>query len=135
MSIRPGPRGGALVDALEPFTGEMDSTAAANWTARMRISALFPKSARRPARLRAAFFLGGFADRPSVTPCHPTLRDGEVFRYLASDMLNSSWGLAPERRVLRLLALKAMLARIECWELTLGAPDETAELIETTMGG
>jgi hypothetical protein len=50
-------------------------------------------------------------------------------------MLNSSWGLAPERRVLRLLALKAMLARIECWELTLGAPDETAELIETTMGG
>jgi hypothetical protein len=123
VTVRPGPHG-AIFAAHAP---------GGRGVARP-ISALFPGSWPEPAPLRAAFFLTGFADRPSRAPFRLTLTDETIFDALTSvDIAYAAWGTAPERRALRLLALRQALGRVPGWRLEVGPPSETAELIERTV--
>jgi hypothetical protein len=100
----------------------------------LRINELFSARGNDPVALKAAFFLSGFSNRPSVEPFDLTLRDESAFDYMsANDIASISWGLKPQRRALRLIALKQLMGRVQCWKLCVGAPDETARLIESTM--
>jgi hypothetical protein len=136
VNLRSGPRTPELSAVLGQLGDTEEPPVGSGWTKPLRIAELFPNSHARPASLRAAFFLHGFTEHPSLTPFRLTLHDVELFDCLASnDIAHTSWGLAPERRTLRLVALKQILARLPCWLLQVGAPLETAELIERTMEG
>ena len=104
------------------------------WVEPYWISELFPGARPRAVSLRAVFFLGGFADRASLAPFQLTLNDAEVITWLAQPAISyCSWGLAPERRALRLLALRQALSRVPCWMVKVGTPRDTTNLIELTM--
>jgi len=134
VSLRAGPRAPEL-SALLARHAVRETQVAGGKTEPIRIDKLFPGSQARPVRLSGAFFLNGFAAAPAATPFRLSLKDANVFDYLAAnDIALVSWGLTPARRALRLLALKHMLTQLPCWRLTVGQPAETAELIERTMG-
>lgn len=133
LSLRTGPRSPALASALQharPCKGySVDGKFGP-----LRINELFSARGNDPIGLKAAFFLSGFSDRPTIEPFDLTLDDESAFDYMsANDIASVSWGLKPQRRALRLLALKQLMGRVKCWKLCVGAPDETAELIESTM--
>jgi hypothetical protein len=136
MNLRQGPRAAALAEALERLPEPAPVRVGGTWTRPLRIDELFPDALAGPTRLRAVGFLGGFADRPSLAPLESALHNAYLFECLSTnDLAHASWGLTPERRTLRILALRQVLARVPCWLITVGPPDETAELIERTMEG
>lgn len=132
-NLRPGPRAPELADAIRRVVRDGQSIEEDADAETARIGDLFPRSPVRSANLRAAFFLDGFAEQPSLAPFQLTLHDIERFGILAGHEIATLWGLPRERRALRLIVLKHLLDRLPCWLLKLGAPAETAELIERTM--
>lgn len=131
VNLRAGPRTPEFSAVLSRIGGGSED---GGGTRSLQIGTLFPGSTAGPVRLRAIFFLREFSDHPSLTPFRPTLHDADIFDCLAgNEIAHASWGLAPERRALRLLALRQMLSRVPCWLLTVGTPHETAELIERKM--
>ncbi len=134
LNLRPGPRAPELAAVLER-AGDREKLAVDDeWVGPHWIGDLFPGSSPCPASLQAVFFLDGFANRASLAPFRLTLHDTDVVNWLAQPAIAyCSWGLAPERRALRLLALRQLLARVPCWRLKVGPPAETAQLIERTM--
>jgi hypothetical protein len=136
VNLRPGPRTPELWAVLGASGERAERAVGRRWLRPLRIGELFPDAPARPADLRAAFFLQGFAERAALTPCRLTLHDVEIFNCMGgNDTAYTAWGLSPERRALRLLAVRQMLARLPCWLLQVGTPVETAELIERTMEG
>jgi len=133
LSLRAGPRSPALAGALQqvaPRKVNFEDGA----IGLLRINELFSAAGDDPVDLKAAFFLSGFSDHPSIEPFNLTLDDERTFDCMsANDIASISWGLDPQKRALRLLALKQLLGRVRCWRLSVGAPDETAKLIESTM--
>jgi hypothetical protein len=136
MKLRPGPYEPALAAAAKRFGTLEESPLDNRWGGTHRIGELFPDTPARPTNLRAVFFLRGFADHPSLESFQLTLGDRDVFNWLATpEIAYSSWGLGPQRRAMRVLTLKQLLSRVPCWLLDVGAPTETAEIIERTMEG
>lgn len=134
-NLRRGPREPELAAAVERTVGAREPVADAGGVTALRISRLFPGQDVRPAVLSAVFFLAGFADRPSLVPFRPTLSDLDGFSMLAGNEIATLWGLPPERRALRLLAIKGLVDRLPCRLLTVGAPGDTAEFVERAMEG
>lgn len=132
-NLRPGPRTPELSAAVERFAGGRDLPVDHEGVTALRIGHLFPDSPARPVSLNAAFFLAGFADHPSLVKFRPKLYDLAAFGVLGGNETAALRGLRPGRRALRLLATKHMLDRVPCWQLKVGAPVDTAELIERTM--
>jgi hypothetical protein len=134
MKLRPGPHDPAL-EAAAKRLGDLEQPVVEDqWGGTHRIGELFPSLPARPTSLRAVFFLRRFAERPALEPFQLRLGDADIFDWLATpEIAYTSWGLAPERRALRMLALRQMLARVPCWLLDPGTPGETAEVIERTM--
>ncbi|HEY7060846.1 MAG TPA: hypothetical protein VII06_05150 [Chloroflexota bacterium] len=131
MSLRPGPRAPALQAALGRLPTAPLVEAAAKTP--LQIGQLFPSAPARPVKLRAAFFLQGFAERPTLTAVQPTLDDLDRFAIVGNEIAHATWGRASARWALRLLGLRQTLSQLSSWRLTVGAPDETAALIEQTM--
>jgi hypothetical protein len=133
VNIRPGPYGEDLAGELGLSVAEVAVAAETEITPR-RIADLFPRQRPRPAPLRAAFFLAGFADQPSIEPFQLTFDQTEVFDWITTpEIAYCSWGVAPGRRAVRLLVLRETLARIPCWLVKVGPPRDTVALIERTM--
>jgi hypothetical protein len=132
-NLRPGPRERELSAAVERLGGGHEPPVDDEGVTALRIGDLFPGSQARPVSLSASFFLAGFADHPSIAPFRPTLQDLDAYRVLAGNEIATLWGLPLARRALRLMAVRHLLDRLPCWRLTVGAPGETAELIERTM--
>lgn len=133
-NLRPGPRSPALARALGRLPKGHHCKNDEDQAPPLPLGSLFPGAQAKPAPLRAAFFLAGFADKPSVAPFRPTLQDLDAFGVLAGNEIATLWGLPPQRRALRLLAASRLLERLQCWKLVVGGPVETAELIERKMG-
>jgi hypothetical protein len=133
VNIRPGPYGDDLAGELGLSAADVAAASDADITPR-RIGELFPRRPARPAPLRAAFFLAGFADQPSIEPFQLTFDQTEVFDWITTpEIAYCSWGVAPGRRAVRLLVLRQTLARIPCWLVKVGPPRDTVALIERTM--
>lgn len=134
VNVRPGPHGQELAAVLGLSADGDGSAATVQWAGLHRISELFPDRPARPAPLRAVFFLAGFADHPSLEPFQLTLDRSDVVSWITTpEIAYCSWGLAPARRALRLMALKETLSRLPCWLVKAGTPSDTAELIERTV--
>jgi hypothetical protein len=133
VNLRSGPRTPELAAAVGRLAARDEPPVVAHWSRPCRIGELFADGPVHPVGLRAVFFLRGFADRASLTPFRLTLHDVETFETLSNDIAYASWGLTPERRTLRVLTVRQLLARLPCWLLKIGPPSETAELIEHTM--
>jgi hypothetical protein len=133
LSLRAGPRSPALASALQQVR-PCEGYSVDGKVGPLRINELFSARGDEPVGLKAAFFLSGFSDRPTIEPFDLTLHDERAFDYMsANDIASISWGLKPQRRALRLLALKQLFGCVNCWRLCVGAPDDTAKLIERTM--
>jgi hypothetical protein len=133
LSLRAGPRSPALASALQQVR-PCEGHSVDGKFGPLRINELFSARGDEPVGLKAAFFLSGFSDRPVIEPFDLTLNDEKAFDYMsANDVASISWGLKPQRRALRLLALKQLFGRVNCWRLCVGSPDDTAKLIESTM--
>jgi hypothetical protein len=136
VNVRLGPQGRELAVMLGRSAAANGTSSTAAWAGPHRITELFPGRYAGPVPLRAAFFLGGFADQPSLEPFQLSLDRDDVVGWITTpEIAYCSWGLAPARRAFRLVVLKQVLSRIPCWLLKLGQPRATAELIERTMEG
>lgn len=134
VNLRRGPRTPELAWVLREWAESERQDLGGGWTSPIHIRALFPDSPATPAKLRAIFFLSGFAAHPSCVQSRFTLEEMKAVDCLSSsETAHTSWGLSPARRTLRLLALKQVLEGIPCWWLTVGPPLETVELIEGTL--
>lgn len=134
VNIRPGPHGRALAAALGLAGDAEDSSSTPHWAGSYRITELFPDRPAGPTPLRAVFFLSGFADRPSLDRFELALDHDDVIGWITTpEIAYCSWGVAPARRALRLMALRQMLSGIPCWLLKAGSPRDTVELIERTV--
>jgi hypothetical protein len=133
LSLRSGPRSPDLARALQRAQ-TCDGRFVNGKVGPLRIDEVFPASGDEPVGLEAAFFLNGFSERPVIEPFDLTLSDERAFDYMsANDVASISWGMTPQRRTLRLLALKQLMGHVRCWKLSVGPPVETAKLIERTM--
>jgi hypothetical protein len=133
LNLRAGPRSAALTRAVQRVRPRNEHSTDGT-VGPIRIDELVPGAVDGPVGLKAVFFLDGFAGSPSVEPFTLSLNDDVTFDYMsANDIASISWGLEPQRRTLRLLALKQLMARVRCWKLCVGPPDETVKLIESTM--
>jgi hypothetical protein len=134
VNVRPGRYGQALAATLGLADHGNGSPPNPPWAGVHRITDLFPGRSARPVPLRAAFFLAGFADAPSLEPFQLTLDHADVFSWITTpEIAYCSWGVAPARRAFRLMVLKQVLSRIPCWLVKVGPPRDTAELIERTV--
>jgi hypothetical protein len=135
VNIRPGRYGEDLATELGLSPADVRVASDAEITPR-RISDLFPRQSAGPVPFKAAFFLAGFAERPSVERFELTFDHSEVFDWITTpEIAYCSWGVAPSRRAVRLLVLRQTLARIPCWLVKVGLPRDTVALIERTMEG
>jgi hypothetical protein len=134
VNVRTGPHGDELAAALGLSAERNGSTSPAQWAGSHRITALFAGRPARPTRLRAAFFLAGFADQPARKAFQLTLDREDVIGWITTpEIAYCSWGLAPTRRAFRLMVLRQALSQTPCWLLKVGRPGDTAALIERTM--
>lgn len=130
-SLRPGPHALALARHVE--TGRWDPPHA-DGIRRLRlcVADLFPAAAAAPLPLRLALVLRRFAAAPAVEPFAPTLEALGASSPLAlNNALWLAWGTTPQRRLLQFMLFVRMLTRVRCAWLDVGAPDATADLIET----
>jgi len=81
-----------------------------------------------PVPLRSVFFFEGFADRTTARRFTPRLAQDRL-RFLADDVADA-WGLAPARRLMKLLTVVDVLSSARCHVLQLGSPSEVADTIE-----
>jgi hypothetical protein len=134
VNVRAGPHGHELAAALGLSAGRNGASSPSQLTGTHRITALFPGRAARPTRLRAAFFLAGFADQPAREAFQLTLDRDDVIGWITMpEIAYCSWGLAQTRRAFRLMVLRQALSQTPCWLLKVGRPEDTAALIERTM--
>jgi len=133
LSLRPGPRGPVLSTALNRMPPRTDPSGSGK-IGPYRVDELFPDSVARPVRLKAVFFLSGMAEHPSLEPFQLTMNHAKIFDYMAAnDIASVTWGITATRRAMRLFAIKRTMGCLPCWMLTVGAPEETAQLIEQTV--
>ena len=98
-----------------------------------RVGDMFPGTAARSAPLAFAFILDGFAENAWATAYRPELRDIERLKSVVSENV-PGWGASTGCDLLRFLRVTNLLARTRCYILKLGSLDESAMLIERTMG-
>jgi hypothetical protein len=133
LSLRAGPRSPVLASALQRAR-VCEGHSVNGKIGPLRIDEVFSASGDGPVGFKAAFFLNGFSERAVIEPFDLTLNDESAFDHLsANEVASISWGMTPQRRTLRLLALKQLMGHVRCWKLRVGPPDETARLIESTM--
>jgi hypothetical protein len=98
----------------------------------VRVGDLFEAPPGRPLALDSAFLLDGFAERAAITPYEPRIADARRLQSVVTDT-SSAWGLSPGRDLMNYLVVVDLLSRLRCHVLRLGAPEETARLIEAAM--
>ncbi|HUP94283.1 MAG TPA: hypothetical protein VM164_05200 [Burkholderiales bacterium] len=136
VRVRPAPRAPEVAAALEALGKSRPQAIGrdADGSMLVHVGDLFPGAFPAPTRLRAAFFLNGFAERPALSRFQFTLQKLGEFDTLGSmDMAFRCWGFDHARRAIRLLALRQVLAQLPCWLLTVGTPGDTARLVEHTL--
>jgi len=130
LHIRRGPRGALVEQALRDRRVAMAAYPDSTPRAVVEARDLFPADPVSPSPLRAAFFLRAFCKRPSVESFVPSLAQMEPLRQLP---VRLQWGITPARRLLRFAQAARCLARVPCYFLDVGLPEETADLIEKTV--
>ncbi|HLY63029.1 MAG TPA: hypothetical protein VKV95_19960 [Terriglobia bacterium] len=126
VAIKPGPCAQIVDERLKE--GMYTTELLPDGTARVQIAlgTLFPDSIAQPSPLRSIFFLRGFAARARAEQFSPKINHVQLLAPLGGTL----WGVSPSQRMMRFLSL---LSKIRCYFLDVGAPEETASLVEDTM--
>jgi hypothetical protein len=130
LHIRRGPRAARVEKALRERSIEVEAKPATTPRAVVQARNLFSVDPVAPSVLRAAFFLRAFRKRPGLERFVPSLTQMGPLRHLPIRM---QWGITPARRVLRFAQAARCFARVPCYHLDVGLPEETADLIEKTV--
>lgn len=132
MRLRPGPYVSAFAARLRAIQHEVAT--GGDGAPRTLVSAgdLFPGSVVQALPLRFAFLLDGFATRPKVTPFRPELLDAARLKAVVAESL-PFWGISPGRDLLKFLDVLNALARLDCYRVELGSPDDSVSAIEEVM--
>jgi len=130
--IRKGPRAKDIARRLEGRTWPTEVLQDGTERMLVRAGEIFPDAPATAAKLGCAFYLSGFANRASVSRMDPATRPERLMRGLHGDSM-AVYGVTPGHRLVRLLKLLDLLSSRPCYFLEVGAPEETAELIERTV--
>jgi hypothetical protein len=122
VGIKPGPRSAAL-DAALTRLGRLPER---DGMMRLAVEELPVTPAAAPAPLGAVVFLTGFGAAARVREVVPGKVDVGRLQPVGSSLVNAP----PARRVLQMARL---LAQSRVYELSPGAPDETAAVLEETL--
>lgn len=122
VGIKPGPRSTALDAALT----RMGRLPERDGMMRLAVEELPVVAAAAPAPLAAVVFLTGFEPAVRVREVAPGKVDVGRLQPVGSSLVNAP----PARRVLQMARL---LAQSRVFELSPGAPDETAAVLERTL--
>lgn len=134
VNLRPGPRSAQLTEALERQVQRPDALTGTRWSRPVRVGELFPESPPDRVPLRAVFLLDGFADEARLTRQDFTFRDGKIFECLSSNEAGYvSFGVTPQQRALRMIALRQLLSGCACFVLKIGTAEDTVGLIEQEL--
>lgn len=133
-NLRPGPRSPELARLVEDFGGGEACVIEGEPATRLRIRKLFSDQHPLATPLAAVFFLDGFSNPPSVLRIEPKLHELQTTGFFFPGNLRATlWRMTSSRRAMHMMAIRRLLERTPCWRLKLGAPGDTAELIERTM--
>jgi hypothetical protein len=128
-TVKPGPAAAAVEEALARVPSVDEQFPDGSVRRRVPASSLFPASDRPPPHhLAAIVFLEPFAATPHLERLVPTRTDVRRLTPLACSL----WGMAGERRV---MGLASLVARVPCYLVRPGPPEETAALIAQTVEG
>jgi hypothetical protein len=125
VGIRPGPRADAIDRALVRAGRNVDDEP--DRVLRIDVEALMTTTPAEPAVLGAVVFLDSFAATPQLTRREPTRREIAQLQPVVGSLVNAP----PTRRVFEMAHL---LSRVAVYRLNPGAPDETAAMLEQTLG-
>jgi hypothetical protein len=126
LAIRAGPRAVAVTDALTQVAAPVEVYPDGSERLRAQAAELFPGSRANSLPLGAIVFLRGFEPTPRVErleSCRELL--GEL-----TPMGATLWGMPPGRRA---FDMSSILAKSRCYQMVLGAPEDSAEAIEQMM--
>jgi hypothetical protein len=125
-SIRPGVRAPRVDAALRAAAIPAETFPDGTTRVRAGIERLFPANVASAAHLSAIVFLRGMRSTPRLEAFVPQREHLCLLTPLASTL----WYLPPAVRAMRLLGI---LPKARCYWLETGAPDDTADLLETAM--
>lgn len=126
-TIKPGPAAAAVVEALARAPSVDEQFPDGSVRRRVPASRLFPAVVRPPPHhLAAIVFLEPFTSTPHLERLVPARSDVRRLTPLACSL----WGMAGERRV---MGLASLVARVPCYLVRPGPPEETAALIAQTV--
>lgn len=131
--IRRGPRARTVAERLEGRHWPTEILQDGTERMLVRAGTLFPDTGVAPTKLGCAFHLRGFADRAAVHEVFPSARDRGILERFAQDAI-AVYGVTPGQRLMRLLTLVNLLSTRRCYALDVGPPEETAALVEWTVG-
>jgi hypothetical protein len=131
--IRRGPRARAVAERLEGRHWETEILQEGTERMLVRAGELFPDTGVAPTRLGCAFYLRRLANRVAVERFSPSMTHRVFWQRLSEDAIAVS-GASPGRRLMRLFTLMELLSRRRCYFLDVGPPEETAALVEQTVG-
>lgn len=125
VGVREGLRARAVDEALMAMGSPRP-----HWhdSVRVPIDKLIQQEAPRTFRLSAIFLLRGFAETPQVRQFTPTLADLPLLQLIPVSLMNTPAGR-------RMLQLTRLLATVRMYDLHLGHPDNTAQLLEEVVNG
>jgi len=125
ITMRPGPRSGAVAARLDHVHTESEAYPDGTKRLRVRPLDLFGHAEPLAVRLGAIVFLRGFSATPRLARFEPkTKHVGDLTPVAAS-----LYGLQPARRVFEMLSVLTA----PCYDLWMGGVDETARLVEREM--
>ncbi len=127
-ALRPGPLADAIHDQVQACGYTLHAEPDGNIRKLVRVGDLFPSAAAGAVPLRFAFFLDGFADRPTLRPFKPAMADVDRLHAMMV-----SWLPTPGQQLMRFLEILDLLADLQCFLLEVGPPEDTAVLIEGVM--
>lgn len=123
VGIKPGPQATAVVDAL----ARGDYSADKDGVRRVEVEALIPGAKAEPVALGAVVFLQGFRASSALS----RLEAGREELSLLQPLPTSLGNRPATQRVFEMVRL---LSRVRAYRLLVGDPDETAKLVEESLG-
>ncbi len=120
VGIREGLRARAVDEALEAM-----GSPSPHWhdSVRLPIDSVIRQEPPRTVTLRSIFLLRGFGDTPRAEEVKPTLDHLPLLQPIGVSLMNIPAGR-------RLLQMTKLISSVRMYDLTLGHPDETAQLLE-----
>ncbi len=126
LAVRDGPRAAEVSLALDREEAPYEPFPDGTQRRRSYAGELFPGTGPAPTPLRQIIFLRGFGAEPRIE----TVRPGREHLGLLTPLGATMWGMNPVQRARDFLNV---VTGVRCSTLTLGHPDETAQLLEQSL--